>query len=335
MQKNDVGSLPRQTAQAAIDEIASPSQVAETLTPSQRFSAFIAAADRGDAEGLTQYIAGGQSVDEREDDSAKGLKKGYTAVSHAAFAGHVAAVKFLLEHGATVDGAVLTSAASNSDPEVTRLVLARGTQLSKAELTSAATNAAGSGYLENLRLLLEAGASPNPDPRKVEGITPLYLAAGHGHVPCVALLLKWRANPNTRTPYGDTPLIKAAYNGSYDVVKLLVESGASLTAKNKDGDNALGAAMALSHDPRTIAYLKAPKDFQAPRRSNASRLAGAVSCDVTAAKKLVTYSYQNKVYAINGTARTEAASQGWEDGFEQFNPTEMQELLGRGLARCN
>jgi succinylarginine dihydrolase len=41
------------------------------------------------------------------------------------------------------------------------------------------------------------------------------------------------------------------------------------------------------------------------------------------------------VYAVNGTARTIAASQGWKDGKDHFEPANLQSLLKQGLQSCS
>ena len=51
-------------------------------------------------------------------------------------------------------------------------------------------------------------------------------------------------------------------------------------------------------------------------------------------QKIIFYPVAGKTYAINGQARSRAASRGWVDGFNRFTPAQMQSLLKEGLSKC-
>ena len=87
--------------------------------------------------------------------------------------------------------------------------------------------AAGHGSLKCVLLLLEAGAEKEKG--QVEtGATPLYIAARNRHLEVVRLLVESGANKDQgTTDKGATPVLVAAEKGHLEVVRLLVESGAN------------------------------------------------------------------------------------------------------------
>ncbi|HUF77648.1 MAG TPA: ankyrin repeat domain-containing protein, partial [Thermoanaerobaculia bacterium] len=94
--------------------------------------------------------------------------------------------------------------------------------------------AADAGYLEIVRLLVEAGADVDLVVPGDEN--PLIRAAGSGHLEVVRLLLDRGADPNIRTfeapapwrPEGEvrTPLLQARRGGHDEVARLLLARGA-------------------------------------------------------------------------------------------------------------
>ena len=59
--------------------------------------------------------------------------------------------------------------------------------------------------------------------QEVTGTTPLHLAAEHGHMEVIRILLEHKADKDKSSPHGLTPLRLAALNGHTEVVKLLLE----------------------------------------------------------------------------------------------------------------
>lgn len=81
------------------------------------------------------------------------------------------------------------------------------------------------------------------------GLTPLFLAAGLGHVSDLKREIASGAAVNATDQTGWTPLMLAATMCHADSVKLLIESGANATAQDQNGDNALiGAASSRCND---------------------------------------------------------------------------------------
>ena len=87
--------------------------------------------------------------------------------------------------------------------------------------------AASHGNLKCLSLLIEAGANKDQGTTDL-GATPLRIAAHQGHLEVVRFLVEAGANKDqSRTNDGTTPLFVAAQNGQIEVVRFLVESGAN------------------------------------------------------------------------------------------------------------
>ena len=76
-----------------------------------------------------------------------------------------------------------------------------------------------------------------------DNITPLYVAAYHGHVEMVELLIARGADVNHQTYYKVAPLHKAACAGHRDVVKLLIEAGAEIDIQDHRKRTPLGWAI--------------------------------------------------------------------------------------------
>jgi ankyrin repeat protein len=105
--------------------------------------------------------------------------------------------------------------------------------------------AAEHGNIAVLKLLLDNGVDIKR--RNDDGNTILTLAAGAGHEAVVRLLLEKGADIEQRT-YGDTTLTLAAEAGHEAVVRLLLENGADIKQRNYDGDTALTLAAEAGHE---------------------------------------------------------------------------------------
>jgi ankyrin repeat protein len=119
---------------------------------------------------------------------------GTEAMLHAAFYGHVDAVKLLIEHGVPVEPRDASS----------------GTPLSMA---------AGKGHVPIVQALLDAGADPNS--RSARGSTPLMKAAVWGRMEVAKLLLKRGADPGALDLDGEPAWMYAADKGHDELAVLL------------------------------------------------------------------------------------------------------------------
>ena len=132
------------------------------------------------------------------------------------------------------------------------------------------------GYLEVIQYLVEQGLSPNAKDNlgftplyyaaysnrfecakflatvttseEVNGFTPMAIAAAHGNLDIVKMLLT-PANLNAKNHQGFTPLMGAAMNHQLDVVKELAMQGADLELATNTGHRALHLAAEIGALP--------------------------------------------------------------------------------------
>jgi hypothetical protein len=136
------------------------------------------------------------------------------AIEAAALHGSLLAVRALLQHGARM---TLPVAAALSDVESVRRLLATAT---KHERHVALSMASQIGWIEVVRVLLDAGEDPNRY-NPIGGhshTTPLHQAALIGNDSLVRLLLERGANPNARDlMWEGTPADWARHEGHAEV----------------------------------------------------------------------------------------------------------------------
>lgn len=106
---------------------------------------------------------------------------------------------------------------------------------------SALLNAVSTGDPQLVRMLLRHGANPSLGSNDQQ--TPLIIAAHHGYVEIVQLLIAAGANVNaSEARYGFTALSSAAKEGHGYIVGILLAAGADSHALTKDGQTALQLA---------------------------------------------------------------------------------------------
>ena len=98
--------------------------------------------------------------------------------------------------------------------------------------------AALSGLEHVVKILLKHGASLK-SAVTLHDLTPLHLAARHGHAEVVKVLIENEANLTARDKNGLTPLHTASEYSQVPVVNLLLDADADCNATNNDGDTAL------------------------------------------------------------------------------------------------
>ncbi len=159
-------------------------------------------------------------------------ERGTALIEWCAYFGDVSAIRFLLEHGESLD------------------TLGENLGLH---------GAAFHGHWRLCEFLLERGADPNR-PLAETGETPLHAALVRANRPAtdlvVSLLLRHGAKPDARTrpgvvtaafmrdarTRGETPLHRAAAFGSPEVVRALLDAGAGREARDMHGDTPLAWA---------------------------------------------------------------------------------------------
>lgn len=155
---------------------------------------------------------------------------GKSALAWAASLGWAPTAKILVEHRASISDTrntqqtlPLEEAAASGNLPIVRLLLEYGEDPNHRDRDgwSAIHWAAEEGHLEIVRLLLNAGANPNAV--SSYGTSPLHCAANGGHLSIVSLLLLQRADPLKSTCHGWTALHHAAFMGHSHVVQGLLE----------------------------------------------------------------------------------------------------------------
>lgn len=114
------------------------------------------------------------------------------------------------------------------------------TEGSGSDRETALIRSASFGHTENVRTLLELGASVNEHDYMQQ--TAVQRAAKGGKGSVVRVLLDGSAYVNMRASSDWTALMSAVSSGNIEVVRVLVQAGADLTAETVWGDSALSIA---------------------------------------------------------------------------------------------
>ena len=113
--------------------------------------------------------------------------------------------------------------------------------------------------------------------RNDDGEPPLYVAAEHGSVDVVALLLRERCDPRLRTPNGETALHAAAMRGDPAVIKLLLNAGAQPNSLNRNGETPLAWAAMTGTLNATLMLLESGAVVNAVDENGNTPLHGAAA----------------------------------------------------------
>ncbi|XP_013384259.1 protein fem-1 homolog CG6966 [Lingula anatina] len=169
------------------------------------------------------WLGGDKSINER-------TAIGSTALQVACYSGHCTIVKFLIENtaGVEVNYNCLLAALSTKDRihfEVAKYLLkeAHYNKVNEQDpdgMTLLAWCARG-GNVNGLRLLIRYGAECIPDKK---GVTPIMVAAAHGHVTAVKFLLEYGDNVNSKDHEGHDAVYWASRNGHTEIAKILLDN---------------------------------------------------------------------------------------------------------------
>ncbi|NWI95728.1 ASB3 protein, partial [Pitta sordida] len=159
--------------------------------------------------------------------------EGLCAVHLSASHGSLECLRVLLEAGAdfnevtTDDTTPLFLAVENKHPEVVKFLIQHGANVEGPHCWSGWNSlhqASFQGSTEIMKILLEKGANKNG--RDDFGITPLFVAAQYGQLESLRLLVSHGADINSQAKDRATPLLLAAQEGHLECVELLLAAGA-------------------------------------------------------------------------------------------------------------
>jgi uncharacterized protein len=145
----------------------------------------------------------------------------------------------------------VADAAMDGNREAVRALLKQGVDVNAAQGDgmTALHWAASSNDVELAAMLIHAGANPRAATR-INGYTPLMMAAKVGHAAVIRTLLERGADAKAVSVTGTSPLMLAAAAGSSDAVGALLDAGADVNARESArGQTAIMFAAAHNRVP--------------------------------------------------------------------------------------
>lgn len=131
-------------------------------------------------------------------------------------------------------------------------------------LFAAVVAACGGGDVAEVGRAIDNGAAIGlSGKKKAEGVTPLHLAAIHGHAEIALALIKAGADVGATDNDGRTALHFAALSGQTDIVLALVKAGADVGAKDSADSTPLHWAASGGNIETIHALIKAGADLYA------------------------------------------------------------------------
>jgi ankyrin repeat protein len=188
---------------------------------------------------------------------------GYTALYHAAERGQVGVLALLLQLQPVDDDDLtiaLVRASASENPEAVKLLLKAGADAARgvSDGTTPLISAAREGRVENVDILVEAGAPLDGGyGGGAAGSSPLMEACGYGELAVAKRLLERGADSETRDDSGRSALMYASIAGKGDLVSLLISFDCDVNAADAVGNTALRMACVAGDEGITRSLLAA------------------------------------------------------------------------------
>lgn len=267
-----------------------------------------------------------------------GKRRVRPALMHAVRAGSIEKAAVLLNAGADIAEA-LAHAVFNSraDLPMVEFLLARGADIATVNHTavgpSPLLSAARNAHFDVIRLLLAAGADPQP-----LAWTPLMQAIAWGSVADVQVQLDAGADLTARDFWQRTPWLLSLQTADVAKAELMLNSGADRSDQGRCGKQPL--MYALGEDTGMLFWLiEQGFDLEAKDEFDTTVLAEAVSCSEVAATKVLLQAGAQLNQTIIASARSrEMASLLLEHGagLEDFDFILRSQIIGcRGDKRVS
>jgi ankyrin repeat protein len=183
-----------------------------------------------------------------------------SALHLAAAEGHTELVQFMIENTANINcmdrwgGTPLSDAIHGGHSAIAALLQNLGAVSGPEQGPSEGERmcmAAAKGRLEEIRRLVDGGASVNA--ADYDGRSALHLAAAEGHDAVVEYLVEQRANVQARDRWGADPFQDAVRSGHQTAQKILLLAGASDGSKDLE-------VRALRVEGHVPSYEKSPNE---------------------------------------------------------------------------
>lgn len=259
-----------------------------------------------------------------------GKRRVLPALMHAVRAGSIDKVAVLLDAGADISEALAYAVFNwRADLPMVEFLLARGADIATVNHTavgpSPLLSAARNAHFDVIRLLLAAGADPQP-----LAWTPLMQAIAWGSVADVQALLDAGADLTARDFWQRTPWLLSLQTANVAKAELMLNSGADRSDQGRCGKQPL--MYALGEDTGILFWLiEQGFDLEAKDEFDTTVLAEAVSCSEVAATKVLLQAGAQLDQAIIASARSrEMASLLLEHGagLEGFDFILRSQIIG-------